>query len=182
MTDTPVTLDEAKAWCRIDTTDDDTTVAQLINVASAYIETASGVVCATASRVFQFDRFCTRLPLYRAPINSITTVYYTASDGTETLLASNQYRLRYHLGVATLQTAYGVTFPDTECVDGAVTVTVSAGYASNAAVPEPIRTAALLLVAFWYDNRATVIVGQTSKELEFAVSDLLRPYRLQVLG
>lgn len=182
MTDTPITLAEAKLQCRVDGTDEDTLLATYINAARDYIENMSGIVCGTATRVQYFDMFAERLPLYRAPVNSITSVYYIASDGTDTMLAADQYRLRQRYGVATLQPAYGVTWPDTECVDGAVKVTISAGYASNSVTPDAIRTAALMLVAHWYDNRQAVAIGTITKELEFAVADLLRPYRLQVLG
>lgn len=182
MTDTPITLAEAKAQCRVDVTDDDTLLATMINAARDYIENTTGIVCGTASRVLRYDMFAERLPIYRGPVNSITTVSYVASDGTQTTLASDQYRLRERHGVATLQPAYGVSWPETECIDGAVTVTISAGYASNSVTPDAIRLAALMLVAHWYDNRQAVAIGTTTKELELAVADLLRPYRLQVLG
>ena len=182
MTDTPITLAEAKAQCRISDTSEDTLVATLINAARDYIENTTGIVCGTATKVLRYNEFADRLPIYRAPVASVTSVSYTASDGSETTLASDQYRLRERHGVVTLQPAYGVTWPATECVDGAVTVTVSAGYATNAVTPDAIRTAALMLVAHWFDNRSAVAIGVTTKELELSVADLLRPYRLQVLG
>lgn len=182
MTETPITTSEAKDYCHIDVTYDDTMIGNLIEAASDYILTTYSIVCATSSHTLHFDQFDTRLPLYRFPIVSIATVSYTASDGTETTLASNQYRLRYHFGVPVLQTAHGVSWPATECIDGAVTVTVSAGYANNAAVPQGIRKAALSLVAHWYQNREAVVIGSTTNELALAVADLLRPHRLQVLG
>jgi hypothetical protein len=40
-------------------------------------------------------------------------------------------------------------------------------------VPAAIRHAILMLVAYWYDNRSTVLVGSISKQLEFAVESLL---------
>lgn len=182
MADTPITTAEAKAWCRVEVADDDTLIGGLITAASDYLLNTYGIVCATSSHVLSFDAFADRLPLYRSPVVSVTTVSYTSDAGVETTLASDQYRLRKHHGVSVLQPAYGVTWPATECIDGAVTVTVSAGYANNAAVPEAIRTAALLLVAHWYDNRAAVVVGSTTNELALAVDDLARPYRTVVLG
>lgn len=182
MTDTPITLAEAKAQCRITDTSEDTLVAAYINAARDYIENTTGIVCGTATRVLRYDMFAERLPIYRAPLISITSVSYVASDGTETTLAADQYRVRERHGVATLQPAYGVTWPDTECVDGAVTVTVSVGYASNAATPDALRVAALMLVAHWYDNRGAVVIGSTTKAIELSVAELLQHYRLEVIA
>ena len=181
MTDTPITLAEAKAQCRISDTSEDTLVATLINAARDYIENTTGIVCGTATKVLRYNDFADRLPIYRAPVASVTSVSYTASDGSETTLASNQYRLRERHGVVTLQPAHGVTWPATEVIDGAVTVTVSAGYASNAAIPADIRTAAMMLVANWYANREAVVIGAATNTVPFGVADLLRSYRLQVL-
>lgn len=182
MSDTPVTTAEAKLWCRIDTTDDDTLVTNLIEAASDYILNVYGIACELGSHPLYYDCFAARMPLYRTPLASVTAVNYTSSGGVDTVLASDQYRLRRHLGVPVLQPAYGVAWPATERVDGAVTVTVSAGYANNAAVPEAIRTAALMLVAHWYENRGAVLIGLVSKALELTVDDLLRPYRMLVIA
>lgn len=178
----PITLAEAKVQCRISDTSEDALVATLINAAREYIENTTGIVCGTATKVLLYNAFTDRLPIYRAPVASVTSVSYTAADGTETTLASNQYRMRERHGVVTLQPAYGITWPATEVIDGAVTVTVSAGYASNAATPDAIRTAALMLVAHWYDNREPVVIGSTANTVPFGVDALLTPYQLQVLG
>lgn len=45
-------------------------------------------------------------------------------------------------------------------------------------VPASVRQAALMLVNHWYVNRSAVLVGATSKELEFATSHLLHFYRV----
>lgn len=43
---------------------------------------------------------------------------------------------------------------------------------------EDIQVAMLLLVGHWYENRETVIVGQSAIAIPFAVESLLQPYRI----
>ena len=46
-----------------------------------------------------------------------------------------------------------MTWPATDTVDGAVTVTADIGYTSNAAVPALVRLAAYTMVSAWYQVR-----------------------------
>jgi hypothetical protein len=50
-----------------------------------------------------------------------------------------------------------------------------AGFNSTNPLPKTLKQAMLLLIAYWYENRETVIVGvgTISKEAEFAVAQLL---------
>lgn len=43
---------------------------------------------------------------------------------------------------------------------------------------EDIDTAILLLIGHWYTNREAVLIGSTSKQLEFTIESLLQPYRI----
>ncbi|WP_145491348.1 MULTISPECIES: head-tail connector protein [Yersinia] len=43
---------------------------------------------------------------------------------------------------------------------------------------EDIETAMLLLIGHWYTNREAIVIGVTSKQLEFTVESLLQPYRI----
>lgn len=45
-------------------------------------------------------------------------------------------------------------------------------------VPESVKHAAMMLIDFWYQNRASVLIGATSKELEFSTHNLLHFYRV----
>jgi len=44
-------------------------------------------------------------------------------------------------------------------------------------LPKPIYQAMLMLIAHWYENREAVLIGRPSKEIEFAVTNLIAPYR-----
>jgi uncharacterized phiE125 gp8 family phage protein len=57
-----------------------------------------------------------------------------------------------------------------------------AGTGTAANVPPELVQAVRLLAAHWYENRESGLVGTISKEIEFAVSALVEPYRMRVLS
>ncbi|MEI7247978.1 head-tail connector protein [Pectobacterium carotovorum] len=43
---------------------------------------------------------------------------------------------------------------------------------------DDVQVAMLLLIGHWYENRETVVIGQTAQAIPFAVESLLQPYRI----
>lgn len=182
----PVTLDEAKAHLRIVDDADDDYITGLIEAAADKIECDTGHVCRARNVSIVRDSFADggqmRIPLSYGPINSIASVVYDADTGTEQTLAAGQYRLRQFAGLTYIIPAFGVTWPATEAIIGAVRVTINAGYASNADVPDTLRHAALLLIGHWYENREAVAVGMTSGDVPLGYESLIRPHRLRMVA
>jgi len=46
-------------------------------------------------------------------------------------------------------------------------------------MPEDVRTAAMMLVGHWFENRSAVHIGSSIQELPLAVNALLAKYRVQ---
>jgi uncharacterized phiE125 gp8 family phage protein len=177
----PITLIEAKAYLRVDGSDDDALIIDLINTAAARIESITGLICRRRSVVSGYASFTPggrqRIPLRRGPVAELTDMTYIAPDGTDQSLPLDQVDLRDFAGAPVLRPAFGVTLPATDGSDGSVQITFNAGYASNSEVPAALRTAARLLVAHWYRNR-----NEGADSVPAAVIDLLMPYRLQDIG
>jgi len=177
---TPISLNEAKAHCRIDHSDDNNTFDALILVATSYADGWTGILgrCLVTQTWRQdFDRFnrCLRLPLY--PVSAITSVKYDdTSDIEQTVAGSNYDLLDDDLG-AFLRFKDTFSFPSIHDDRPAVRVTYSAGYANAAAVPEAIKHGLLLLISHWYENREPIVVGQQAQQVPLAVDALLAPYR-----
>ncbi len=72
------------------------------------------------------------------------------------------------------------SWPATQCVPNAITITFSTGYGDPEDVPDGIKLAMLLLVDHWWSNRSAVITGTISKPMEFAVDSLLTPFKWRV--
>lgn len=89
----------------------------------------------------------------KAPWQSISAVTYLDSDGDSTVLASNQYR--FIAADGWLEPAYGVSWPATYGVAGAVTFDVVCGFGLTAAsVPEEYRLLIKAIVLDWMEGRA----------------------------
>lgn len=181
-TTTPVSLAEAKAHCRVDGDDDNALITALIGAAVSYFDGWTGVLgrCLIVQTWRQdFDRFnrCLRLPLF--PVIAITSVAYDdVDDVAQTINAADYSLLTDDLGgFVRFKDAYA--FPSIHDERPAVRVTYTAGYADAEAVPAALRYAILMLVAHWYENRESVVVGpsMTVAELPMAVNALLAPFR-----
>lgn len=44
-------------------------------------------------------------------------------------------------------------------------------------VPSSVVIAIYLLVGTWYENRSSVVIGTTTKEIEFSTKSILQPHR-----
>ncbi len=176
----PVSLEEAKAHCRIDSDAEDTLVSSLILAARLHVEQALGVALISQSWALYLDHWpdkpYTELPL--APLISIDAVrLYSPSGSWMTLDASLFYAdtvsRRPRLARAGTQ-AWPVPGRDLNGIEIAFT----AGHGANAEdVPEPLRHAIRLLVAHWYEAREPVSIGDDAELVPLTVASLLAPYR-----
>ena len=175
----PVSIVEARAQCRIDDSVEDGLLAGYLLAARDYVETYTRRALITQTWDQTADTLGAEIVLKKPPVQSITSVKYFDSTGTELTLAADQYRLiRRDTGEHVIVPAYGVTWPTPRDIEGAVTVRFVAGYgALSSDVPEAIRQAIKLMVAHWDANREAVNVGNIVNEMPLAVDALLFPHR-----
>ena len=180
----PVTLSEAKAHCRIDSTADDAYVASLITAAREWCEQYLDRTLVYTQWVMRFDRFPTsgieamelpRPPMAVAGTATAVSLTFTADGGTTGTYAVEQFRVDRQSTPGTVLPIYAGTWPPHRIDAGAHAVTWWAGYgASGTDVPAAIRHAILMLVSHWYETRgATVSTGAVPQDVPFGVSSLL---------
>lgn len=175
----PVTVSEAKAHLRVDVSDDDAYIATLITAAREWCEQYLDRTLIDTQWTMRLDSFPYEIELPRPPIASAgtataVTLTYTLGDDSTATLSSTQYRVDRNSTPGVVRQLRAGTWPANLDDYNAVAVTWWAGYGSSGtSVPAAIRHAMLMLVAHWYENRNTVIVGSISKPLEFAVESLL---------
>jgi uncharacterized phiE125 gp8 family phage protein len=176
----PLSLADAKAHLRVDHSDEDELISGLIDAATAHIDGYSGILgraLITQTWAVEFPTFSSRLDLPLGPLQSAIIQYYDSTNVLQTLATSVYAVLTDGLGPY-VSLKYNQQWPQTYTRDDAVKVTWVAGYgATPASVPAAIRSAMLLLIAHWYDNRAAVNVGNITSELPLAAAALLAPYR-----
>tara|TARA_Y100000593_G_scaffold516_1_gene981 strand:+ start:805 stop:1266 length:462 start_codon:yes stop_codon:yes gene_type:complete len=119
--------------------------------------------------------------LYKSPVSSITHIkYYDKDDSLQTLAASN-YILDDTYEPARIGIAVDGELPNVADRINAVQVKYTVGYGTASTdVPEGIRTAIILTVGNWYENRQSVITGRTATELPLSSQYLLDQFKIQV--
>lgn len=179
----PITLDEAKDHCYVTGSDWDTYLNTLITAAREYAETETWRAIIDATYEYKLDAFPDEIELPKPPVRTVDKIEYIDTDGNTQTLASSKYDADTDGEYGRIQEAEGESWPDTDDVYNAVTVTFTAGYDGSAAkyeLPKQIKQAMLLLIKHLFDNRETVVVGNagtlTVKEVPLATNTLLGFY------
>jgi uncharacterized phiE125 gp8 family phage protein len=180
----PVSIAEARAQCRIDSTTEDGLIADYILAARAYVEVTTGLSLISQT----YDMTLSHWPhsgngilLPRNPVQSITSVkYYDTTNALQTL-SSSYYEIDVSRNPTAIHLADGYEWPDTYDRISPIVVRFVAGYGSApGSVPEPIRQAIKLLVGGYYANRESAILspGMGVAMVPFGVEALLQPYKV----
>lgn len=173
----PVSLDQAKAHCRITWDEEDQFIARLISSARDMCERMDSGHRQYTTAVWEYNlcEFSGRtICLPRPPLQSVASVkYYDTNNSQQTLLAASYHVVAPYQQPGRVELADGYSWPATYERPDAVTVRFTAGYGTAASVPPGIAQAMLLLIGHWNENREASLVGTISKEAEFSVKSLL---------
>ena len=113
------------------------------------------------------------------PIQSVTAITYTDSNGDTQTLASDQYLVDAVSTPSRIAPAYGVVWPSVRYQNNAVKIRFIAGYGSASAVPQCIKNWMLLRIKQMYDQQGMVNVGNIVTEFPYSFVDgLLDPERV----
>lgn len=123
------------------------------------------------------------LPIPRPPLRSIDSIDYTDEDGGSNTFSSSDYLVITNSlpGRVVLDNTTDWPTDDLEPYGG-ITVTFKAGYGADSTdgrsdVPDPIRQAVRMMVAHFYENRESVVIGTTGFDVPQAVKYLLGPFK-----
>ncbi len=177
----PLTLDEAKAFLRVEHDDDDLTIAALIAGSRIHVETQTRRALITQTwRLIRDDwPVDGRLYLKPAPLQEILAARVYDSDGS-TLAIDTQAFAADKPGAVIAFAPWAIAQPGRAV--GGIELDVRVGYGDTAAaVPEPLRQAIRLLVAHWYENRSARAGALPAAVTPAGVGALIAPYRVQSL-
>ena len=186
----PVTLSEAKAHLRVDTTDDDTYISTLITAAREWVEQYLDRTLVHTQWVMRFDKFPSsgtepvelpRPPMVASGTATAVTVLFTSEAGATSTYSTAEYRVDRYATPGTVLPQYGYTWTPHRQDDNAISVTWWAGYGNSGcllytspSLPAAIRHAMLMLVGHWYESRqAAVATGAVPQDVPFGVRSLL---------
>lgn len=198
----PITVDEAKAHCRIDYADDDMMMQAIIAAALASIEGpyGRGLALMTQSWVLTLDswyghryetwwtqykmydqvaRVPVRIPLF--PVQSVTAVKYVDPAGVEQTLDPSVYRVDVSQQPARVSPEFGQIWPVHRFIPAPISIEFKAGFADEAnKLPADLVAALKLLIKHFYDNREAVLVTSRESrgviELPWGVESIISRY------
>lgn len=196
----PISVELAKAHCRITSSDEDALVEGWIASAREWIEGFTGRQLIGATWDLSLDEFpCGALALRKAPLRSVTHVKYLDGDGTEQTASASLYRVKTfagpHARPGHLSLEYAQAWPVVRPVRDAVTIRFVGGYSNQltsptaaqissaqAAVPMQLRQAMLLCIAEFDAQRRVSVVGSNVVEAPMAAINLAAPFRVYPCG
>ncbi|WP_152051820.1 head-tail connector protein [Tautonia marina] len=194
----PVSLSEAKAWARIDGSDDDATLTALITAARLAAEQYLRRSLITQTWKLTLDLCGARgsepwwdgvvdgplnslygglpntIPLPRGPVSAISSVVTYDLDNSSATYSASNYRLDNSGDRLILN--YGAIWPANIRPKAGCEITYTAGYGSAAtAVPQPIKQGILIHVASLYEQRGNC---EDAMALPPGTAMLYSPYRI----
>lgn len=146
---------------------------RMAKAATAYVEGYCRRAMLTSTWRMKYDYFPSCFYLDRPDWQSVTSITYVDTAGDTQTLATDQYAFDADTGRIT--PAYSVSWPTTQDIANAVTVTFVSGYTSAANVPADLKQAVLLRFGMdWEDREGGESQMRAASEL--SVAALLGPY------
>lgn len=153
--ETPVTLTEIKAHCRVLESDDDAVLTALLAAATDYLDGPQGLIgkCMVQQTWCQkLEEFSDEIRLTVGPVASVTEIKYFDADNAEQTLSASVYELDGDSVGAFIRLKTDQTWPTIYDRKDAISITFVAGVAASD-VPDSLKAAVLMLVSHWDENR-----------------------------
>ena len=159
----PVTLAEAKAHLRVDSSAEDTLIQAMIASATELAEQIMGRSIMPQTWEITLDEFPEAFEITRVPSASITSLKYYDEAGAQQTMLNTLYTLDTadDAGFAYVVPVYAGSWPSTRDQINAVALRYVAGYADAASVPESIKAWIKLMIGAMYESRQLEGAKQT---------------------
>lgn len=188
----PVSLADAKLWCRVD--DDDTAQDAIINLliraARERAEEITGRALIERTLDLILDAFPDpdqTIELPYSPITGVESITYIDRDGITQTLEGSPTQWHLDADTARLQPLYGENWPTTRDQAGAVRIRYTCGYAvtgspdgdaeKRAAVPALVRQWMQARISTAFENRENLKLNTLSEMPRDSVDGLLDSLR-----
>lgn len=176
----PVTLAEAKAWLRLDDSDEDTLVTTLVTAARLHVEAVTGLALITQSWRLVRDGWpldgTVRLPV--SPLQSLTSITTYDAEGTATTLALDGVLTDAAGNPAAVILPAGFGAGTVLRPRQGIEIDYVAGFGDDgASVPAPLRQALLTLLAYWFENRDAVVMAGAGSIIPQNFDLMVAPHR-----
>ena len=170
----PVTLAEAKAWCRIERDDEDGLIARLVTAARETVERETRLVLVRRGFRLSLDPVPADgwIEIIRHPLQEVTSVVAYDGAGVPTEFGADASVIERALGIEAIRVSQAVV---RAAVNGAE-IEFTAGFASGT-VPQNLLLAMQRILATAYELRGAVSAGLQPAIVPEAARALIAPYR-----
>ncbi|MBI1347106.1 hypothetical protein GC163_12550 [bacterium] len=165
----PLSLDIAKAHCRLDVDLEDNLIERLIWTAYQFAEHYQQRTLLATTYEMKLRAFPDMIALPLPPYQSMEFIKYIATNGDEITLDSSLYDVDLSTPQGVIYPAYGQSWPSVRCQRNAVTVRWTAGADT---ISRATQSAMLLLVGHLFEHREAVS-ELTLKDVPLTVTALL---------
>ncbi len=173
----PLTLASAKAHLRIDGTDEDVFVSELIIAARQYLEKLSGLRLITQTWRQYLDCWPKSqvLELAFRPVQSVQSITVYDADGAPAIIPASKYQLDNISDIARIHMANPAT--PGMAMNG-IEVEFIAGFGdAGIDVPDTLKRALLMLIAHWYEFRGAISPGDQPVSIPPGFEALIHPFK-----
>lgn len=173
----PVKVSELKTWLGYGASDQDTQLTNLLEAARQWVEEYLRRQLITATWTLKLDHFpANEMDLPYPPLQSVTSITYTAVGGESTVLSASLYDVS--TASARIAPAYNQSWPSVQLDLEPLSIVYVAGYGdSSSDVPETIRQAILMIAGGWWQQMQC---GE-GQSIPMAAKAMLSPYRVILL-
>ena len=168
-----ITLEEARAYLRVDSEDENALISAMIDTAERHVELATGRVLLTQTFELVYDEVSGSIEIPKSPLQEVTKIEVVSEAGVKTEVASSIYDVDTSGTLGRVQLKAGCVWPSHRGFASFI-VTVKAGYGDAAAIPPALKQAALAALAVIFASR-----GEMDREkINSAVAALCGPYKI----
>lgn len=198
----PVSASEAKNQLRIASGDTtyDTEITRLITAASQWIERRYGISIITQTRTQFQDNFYEKYPIFRnflgpyysrypvtllyPPVQSVTFIkYYDTSQVLQTLdpatytVTGLMAQVQGAQDIETPRIFPQSSWPEFKWIPDTIQIKYVSGFGDTSAyVPEVIKTAVLMCLSHFFENRMEEITGDRISKFEMSIDRVMSSY------
>ncbi len=173
----PLSLEEARAWLRLDTSDEDALVQSLIKAARCAVEEATRLALIAQKWRLRLDGWpadrIIHVPL--APVLSLDNIQIISAAGVGVPVDLSNVQLEMSRAPKIFVTG---SPPQPGRLREGIEIDLTAGYGASAVhVPSPLIAAMRLLIAYWYERRGEALHEHHVASLPPAIAAAIAPYR-----
>ena len=196
-----VTQAEIKAWCKIDSSDDDVTVALIERAVHNWAkEYTSRTLTTVTYNLFIDTVYESDIPIQegfyvgydgrsnkrsidlpKSPVASVSHIKYYDDDDTATTFATSNYYLDTASIPARIVLRKGSSYPTSLRVANGIEIKYVAGYGATTTIPYDIKSACLAYASYLFEHRGDLLDGKRILAPTSA-TQLLEPYRIKSLS